>query len=272
MNDKRQLSVQFFEREYRAQDLLENIRALIAMHREGKLGGDRMPEDARPEGIEPSSRDNFHFLTLPMALNYQRNSYSLWESAAKAFLDEDTKHVFDPKAVIEMSESLLREMLCKHKVALQPTKHVETWRRLTETIANKFDGDLRQLFSQCDRDVVELRETVQKRDKKGFPYLSGPKIFNYWLHVIEHYTPLRLTNRSEITVAPDTHIIQCSLKLGLMRGDFEKLAQNRALVSAEWKRVLSGTGIAPIDIHTPLWLWSRNGFPEIERNASGGVK
>lgn len=27
-----------------------------------------------------------------------------------------------------------------------------------------------------------------------------------------------------------------------------------------WEKALSGTELAPIDIHTPLWLWRRSGF------------
>jgi hypothetical protein len=32
------------------------------------------------------------------------------------------------------------------------------------------------------------------------------------------------------------------------------------LVARTWMEILAGTAIAPIDIHTPLWLWSRSGF------------
>lgn len=266
MKKQRQLELGFRQEEYRAADILENIRTLIWMHQNGRLGGEQMPEDSRPSEIKQNSSENFHFLTLPMALNYQRNSYTLWESAAKAYLDRETRYIFDPRAVKRMSELTLRELLGRHKVALQPTKHTETWRRISYTIVENFDGDIRNLFRVCNNDVLLIRELIQKLQKKDFPYLSGPKIFNYWLHVIEQYTPTRLGNRSEITVAPDTHIIQCSLKLGLVTGELEKFAQNRDLVSEEWKRVLSGTDIAPIDIHTPLWLWSRRGFPTIERN------
>lgn len=36
-----------------------------------------MSEDANPH-LEKSSLENYLYVTLPIALNYQRNSYTLW--------------------------------------------------------------------------------------------------------------------------------------------------------------------------------------------------
>jgi len=40
-------------------------------------------------------------------------------------------------------------------------------------------------------------------------------------------------------------------------------ADDRKVVAEAWETVLKGTGLAPIDVHTPLWLWSRAGFPSL---------
>lgn len=40
-------------------------------------------------------------------------------------------------------------------------------------------------------------------------------------------------------------------------------ADVRKVVADTWEIVLKGTGLAPIDVHTPLWLWSRAGFPSL---------
>lgn len=50
------------------------------MWKEGKPGGEFMPEDSNPH-LSKASNENFLYFTLPMVLNYQRNSYKLWESA-----------------------------------------------------------------------------------------------------------------------------------------------------------------------------------------------
>ena len=60
--------------------LLDKVYRLMQMWKDGRLGGEVMPEDANPH-LEKSSCENYLYFTLPMALNYQRNSYMLWESA-----------------------------------------------------------------------------------------------------------------------------------------------------------------------------------------------
>lgn len=57
------------------------------MYHQGELGGEIMPEDANPK-LKKSSLKNYLYFTLPMALNYQRNSYTLWESALKTYQDK----------------------------------------------------------------------------------------------------------------------------------------------------------------------------------------
>lgn len=260
----KQMEMGFVDSHYKKENILKNIKSLILMYKDGRLGGEVMPEDARPSEIKEDSPENFLFLTLPMALNYQRNSYKLWESAAAAYLDEETRTVYYPKMVEEMPTEVLREKLLKHKVALQPNKHINTWQRLCSVISEKFDGDVRNIFEKNESDVSKIREYMQVTDKKRFPYLSGHKIFNYWLHVIEDYSPISLKNRQEITIAPDTHIIQGSLRLKLVSGEMNDIAQKRTIVSDAWKEALEGTNIAPIDVHTPLWLWSKRGFPKID--------
>lgn len=56
---------------------------------------------------------------------------------------------------------------------------------------------------------------MQGTRKSDFPYLSGPKIFNYWLYVLEKYTKVSWKSRELITIAPDTHILKATVKLGL---------------------------------------------------------
>ena len=46
------------------------------MWKEGKPGGEFMPEDSNPH-LSKASNENFLYFTLPMVLNYQRNSYKL---------------------------------------------------------------------------------------------------------------------------------------------------------------------------------------------------
>lgn len=241
------------------EEILADVRRLLARHRRGELGGQVMPEDAHPP-VSPDSARLYHYFTLGMALNYQRNSYALWKAATATFLDADTACVFDPKTVAGLSDEELRKRIVRHRLALQPQKQTAVWRRICKGICELLDGDVRQLFRQSGRDVLEIRDFVQREHKSSFPYLSGPKIVNYWLFVMDQYTDAKLVNRRELTVAPDTHVVQSSIRLGLVAPSVRDGATVAQVVSAAWSEVLAGTDIAPIDVHTPLWLWSRSGF------------
>ncbi|HAB67656.1 MAG TPA: hypothetical protein DCE23_09855 [Firmicutes bacterium] len=245
-------------------DILNKVDGLIKMYRNGELGGEVMPEDANPH-LDISSCENYLYFTLPMALNYQRNSYTLWEATLKTYNDEETKFVFNPKECLKREFSEVQNALCKYRVALQKQKQTEIWLTLCNTFVTLFDGDIRKLFNDKNNDVNKIRDFIQKENKKLFPYLSGTKICNYWLYVIMQYTERKYVNPECLTVAPDTHVCKSTYKLGLINEDEFNSNNVQLIVIERWKKVLNGTKYKPIDIHTPLWLWSRNGFKEIKK-------
>ncbi len=76
---------------------------------------------------------------------------------------------------------------------------------------------------------------------------------------MSQYGDLNIKNRSYIEIAPDTHIIKCSIKLKILNKD-EAYKLSREEISRVWRNLLKGSGIDPIDVHSPLWFWSRNKF------------
>ena len=238
--------------------IVEKVYQLVYAYKQGLLGGEKMPEDENPS-LEKGSKQNYMYFTLPMALNYQRNSYVLWECANRMYADREARKVFDSKEVCQMPEALLKEYLVKNKVALQPNKQPLIWKRICETIEGKFNGDIRNLFLIHDRSVKRIKEYIQA-NKKDFPYLGGDKICNYWLYVLEQYTDMEFADRENISVAPDTHVIQASRKLGVIDENESKLASVQTILAARWKSLLEETDLKPIDVHTPMWLWSKGKF------------
>lgn len=244
------------------EEILDKVEILIKMYKEGKLGGEIMPEDANPN-LEKASLENYLYFTLPMALNYQRNSYKLWESALQTYQDSKAKFVFEPKKCITKKFEDVQEALTKYKVALQKQKQTEIWLKLCNTFIELFDGDIRKLFDMFGNDVDKIREFIQVKNKKKFPYLSGTKICNYWLYVIYQYTDKKYKNIDHLTVAPDTHVCKATLKLGLISNEEFNSSNVQSIVIKRWQEILTNTKYKPIDVHTPLWLWSRNGFIKI---------
>lgn len=242
--------------------VLRRVHRLLDLYRSGSLGGEKMPEDAAPQIREEGQRALF--FTLPMALNYQRNSYALWEAAAKAYGDARSRWIFDPLAVSARPVDELREVLVLHRVALQPARHPDIWSRICNRLADDYDGSILALFRKESFRVDQIARTVRIDKKASFPYLSGPKIFNYWLYVMEQYCAITFVDRDNISVAPDTHVMQSSVRLGLqgLGGKTGPLLQDA--VATAWVELLADTDLAPIDVHSALWLWSRAGFPSVE--------
>ena len=182
--------------------------------------------------------------------------YNMWKkgSLGGEVMPEDANPHLDRSSYV----------LVKYKIALQKQKQTEIWISLCKTFAELYDGDIRKLFDLLDNDVDEIRNFIQKENKKKFPYLSGTKICNYWLYVIYQYTDRKYKNIEHLTVAPDTHVVQATHKLGIISD--EELNKNdvQLIVVDRWNELFEETKYKPIDIHTPLWLWSRNGFKEVK--------
>ncbi|MFH0739842.1 MAG: hypothetical protein V1819_01725 [bacterium] len=243
---------------FKKERVVGNCRILLEAYRDGRLGQTIMPEDTNPGFSKNQTEEKLAYFTLPMALNYQRDSYKLWQAALITYNDEATKKVFSLARVAAMSQADLRENLIKHKLALQPNKHPEIWQKISQTIFKNW-GSFIDFFQGANNDFSEVKNIIQGRFKKDFPYLSGPKIFNYWGFVMSTYGGIDLKNKEFIEIAPDTHITKCSIILGVITEDeAKKLSKDQ--ISQKWRELLAGSGIAPIDLHPPLWFWSRNGF------------
>ena len=237
-------------------EIISNCRVLIAAYKTGKLGQTKMPEDSHPTFADEETR--LVYFTLPMALNYQRDSYTLWESALKTYNDPETKVVFNIKESASLEEDKLREYLTRYKLALQPNKHIATWQKIARTISENW-GSITNLINTTQHNFLKLKEIIQKQHKQGFPYLSGPKIFNYWSFIVQEYGKINLTNSEFIEIAPDTHVTKCSEILGVISSkEIQNISKEE--LSKKWRDILNKTDINPIDMHAPLWFWSRNGF------------
>jgi len=238
--------------------LHQNCKALLIAYKNDELGQTIMPEDSNPNFSENDAEMRLAYFTLPMALNYQRDSYKLWESVLKTWKDKETRKVFDVTEVTKMSDDKLRELLMRYKVALQPNKHIATWKSIANVIAKEWGGFV-PFIEATGQDFLVLKDLVNVKHKKQFPYLSGPKIFNYWSFILGEYGMVQLKNKEYIEIAPDTHITQCSILLGVITAEEAvKLSKNE--ISERWRMLLRDSGITPIEMHPPLWFWSRNGF------------
>lgn len=57
---------------------------------------------------------------------------------------------------------------------------------------------------------------------------------------------------------------KATCKLGLITDDEYNSSDVQHIVIDRWRELFKNTKYKPIDVHTPLWLWSRNGFKEVK--------
>ena len=149
-------------------------------------------------------------------------------------------------------------MLLHYRVALQPNRHPVIWARNAAGLVRHAGGSVRALFEQAGWDLAAVRAFLQAH-KADFPYLCGPKLANYWLYVMSSYMDWPLVGRASLSVAPDRHVIAAAVELGLVAA----AEATPGRVAGRWAAMADRAGMSPIDLHTPLWLSARAGFPSL---------
>ena len=236
---------------------LKRIKKLFRLFQDGKIPT-LAQHEVHPD-LDLGSRENYLYFTLPPCINFQRHSPAMWASALKTWNDSKTNYLFFPEKVAKQPRQKIQTDLAKHKLSLQRNKHTDIWIAISKTLHESFSDDPRKLLSAGNFDVVKVLQLIQKDRKKDFTHLSGPKMSNYWLYILSQYTDVKLSNMHEISIIPDTHVMQCSVKLGVAN---EKMAAVE--IAQAWKSILKDSEITPVKMHPVLWNWSRNGFlPEV---------
>lgn len=238
-------------------DHLARVLKLHRLFHEGKIPT-LVQHEVHP-GLPRGSRENYLYFTLPPCLNFQRHSPALWAAALKTWEDPETNYLFFPEKTARKTRERLQKDLLKHRLALQPNKHTDIWQVVSRAFHAHFADDPRELLRAAEWDVVKIHQIIQQDKRREFPYISGPKMANYWLYILSRYTDVTLQHMREISIIPDTHVLQCSIRLGLTTP-----AMSSVDVAGVWKELLSDAPVTPVEMHPVLWNWSRNHFqPEV---------
>jgi hypothetical protein len=237
--------------------MLDKVKLLLDYYEKGLIP--TLTQHEVNPGLPRSSRENYLYFTLPVCVNFQRSSPAMWASALRTYEDEATRYLFFPELLAATDEEKIRADLVKHRLALQPNKHMLIWTTIARTLHEFYNDDPRNIVAEAHSDAGELITLLQLTHRKRFPYLSGPKLSNYWTFILSLYTDVQFTHPEEISIIPDTHVLQSSAQLGLA-----PVGSTPLQVEAAWKTLLKDSGINPSQVHPVLWNWSRNKFqPEV---------
>jgi hypothetical protein len=236
---------------------LQRVKELLERFNNGEIP--TLEKHEVNPNLDLGSRENYLYFTLPVCLNFQRSSPAMWAAALATYKDPETNYLFFPEVLAETPLEKIRADLVKHKLALQPNKHVLIWTTIARTLHEHFEDDPRKIVASANNNVLELLQILTVTHKKHFPYLSGPKLSNYWPFILSRFTDVKFNDIHEISIIPDTHVIQSSIKLGIVPA-----IATSTQVELAWKDLLKDSGINPVMVHPILWHWSRNRFvPEV---------
>lgn len=236
---------------------LERIAKLYELYKSGKIP--ELDKHVVYPLLDKGSRESYLYFTLPCSINFQRSSPSLWQSALDTYNDNETRFLFNPELVANSPMIDVQSAMKKHKLALQYNKHPYIWKTISHTLVDKFDGDPRKVINKGENSISRIIQILNE-NKAGFPYLSGLKISNYWLFILSRFTDVQFTDVQQLSIIPDTHVIRASIYMGLVPN-----GSNAESVDKVWRPILGELNISPGEMHSALWLWSRNKFiPSIE--------
>lgn len=232
---------------------LQRVSQLLAYFEQGRIP--RLAQHEVHPDVPLSSRENYLYFTLPVCINFQRSSPAMWASALATYNDPATNYLFFPEKLADVPIEQIRHDLTRHKLALQPNKHTLIWTTIAATLYMFYDSDPRQVLTEAGYDAGKLVRLLRTTNRARFPYLSGPKLSNYWPYILAQYTDARFSNMHELSIIPDTHVMQSSEHLGLVAPHADQQQVERA-----WRELLYGSEITPVQMHPVLWNWSRNDF------------
>ncbi len=232
--------------------------------KDGIFSGSDLPESEIPNGIDIGSYEHIMFLTMTVAIDYQRSASDLWDSARRSWEDKDTRWVFFPKEVIKKTTEELGEALTKYKLCKKIKKDVDIWKSIAQSFAELFDGDPRNLFARFDYDAHQIVTAMKKQYGKDFPYLAGStgtgKIRSLWIRMLYKEAKIRFKNLEKVPMPIDIHTARATIMTGCLSGtfkdDFSKLTE---YAKRAWIDVCNKTEHYPLELDEVLWNLSRLG-------------
>lgn len=232
-----------------------------------------MPEDRLPQGVEAGSLEHILFLTLTVAIDYQRDAHALWESARRTYEDPETRYLFNPAALHEVAYSKIVDDLQRHGLSKKSQKDTFIWRTVGLSFYKKWNGDPRNFLADCGYDGPTILRRLKEDQHLGdgrpyadFPFLRGDKIGPLWLRMLRDNARIdTIQNLESVPIPVDIHVARASLCLGVVYGKYEgRLEDLFADVRRAWAESVKGHSVdgrpmIALDVDEPLWHLSKFG-------------
>jgi len=248
--------------------LLYHSFATVGIH-----GHKDMPEDITPTGVERGSLEHVLFITLTVSIDYQRDAPSLWKVSRQTFQDPETRYLFDPGQLHQITFQKIAKDMQKYKLSKKPEKDANIWRIVAFTFHDKWKDNPRNFLRDCSWNSLailnRLGNDTHLHDGKSvsdYPYLRGPKIGPLWLRMLRDNVGIsELKNLDKVPIPVDIHVARATLAIGVVRGYFEgRLEQLFEYIRKAWfvsteALDLEARPMIALDVDEPLWHLSKYG-------------
>ena len=240
---------------------------------DGILGQTEMPEQALPKTMQRGSLEHLLFITLTVAIDYQRDAAALWSVARKTFEDPHTRYLFDPELLHLTAPHKIFNDMQKHGLSKKPKKDAHIWRTIGVTFYKKWKGDPVGFLEDCGWNSLNILSRLKGdshlyngKSVADYPYLRGNKIGPLWLRMLRDNAGIKkLKNLDAVPIPVDIHVARATLALGVVKGrykgDLKQLFEN---IRVAWFESVQGLkmenrSMIALDVDEPLWQLSRCG-------------
>ncbi len=252
----------YFERDIeKCRKVAEILYNQFYKSKEGLFGHREMPEDLLPQGVERGSYSHIMFITLTVAIDYQRDAVQLWNASRRTFEDKSTQWIYFPNQLVERSDSELLGAMQKYSLVKKVLKDaLKIWKPVSMSFHKLFNSDPRNLFKEMDYDAFRLYTIMNTKYKRYFPYLSGKKILPLWLRLLHDVVGIELKNLDKIPIPVDIHIARATFCLGCLKGTYKGPFQDAiAEINGVWEEACENFPLTRLQLDGPLWNLSKYG-------------
>jgi len=232
-----------------------------------------MPEDEPPQGVVAGSLEHILFITLTVAIDYQRDADALWASSRRTYADPETRYLFHPQSLHEVPFSKVIQDMQKYGRSKKQRNDAYIWKTVAVSFYKKWQGDPRNFLASCNWSAPTILKHLKtdthvenNRATWDFPFLRGNKIGPLWLRMLRDNVHMKeLQDLHLVPIPVDIHVARATLALGLVRGQYEgSLDTLFEEIRKVWFKSMEGLGIEgrsmiSLDVDEALWHLSKYG-------------
>ena len=218
--------------------------------KKGFFKGTPMPEYVLPRNLKEGTKQHALYLTYVISIDYMVDAEKLWKKSRGSY--ELHPERFTPEKILEVSQRSV-ELFVKKLGARYYRNAAKTWKKISEVLLEKYDGDPRNITPE-PMDIAEV-----KRRLKAFPYLRGNKLSNFYIRVMGETGLFKLNNLNELDIPVDKQVARFTLYSGVLKllsENFIGCAQDeplRGLIEEAWRNAAEALNTAPWKLDEPIW-------------------